>query len=576
MTDEAVLSKLEECTRDANRLQLETLQTIIERNGCARYLQPHFLGYDGPIDCESFKRLVPISSYEDYADHIGRLADGHDDDDDLPILSVDPLLCFFYSSGTSSLKPKLIPYFDSKHSKAASTLAHQASAANVRRLFPPRPSINKILWFLYAGNITETKGGVKVMAASAYPLQNNTNQSKSPLLSMCVSPPQVLFGSDTKQQMYCHLLCGLKNSDSIDGIRAPYAVGLIRAFRLLESEWEKLCDDIKYGSVSSEITEVTMRDSVEELLNGPQPNISKRIREICEGREWSGILGKLWPHLRYVSCVATGSMQQYHPMIKYYAGDVPIMGGDYFSSECSVAINMDRMKPPELTRFVMIPTAAYFEFLPFDLATGLVSKEALDFSGVEIGKAYEVVVTTYRGLFRYRLGDIVKIVGFYNSSPEVEYVSRAPKSPCEVFTERELMTAMENLQPMLRGEDAKAEVMEFTSFFDLESSPKHVVVFMEVSGGCMFLQGNLEESAVVLRRCAASVESSLGSIYNVQRTRGDLGPLEIAVVKSGSFDNLLQMAVENGAPANQYKPPRILRNQNIVDLMRKSIIVTAY
>ncbi|XP_058077880.1 probable indole-3-acetic acid-amido synthetase GH3.6 [Magnolia sinica] len=564
MSEEAILKRLEDSTRYAVEEQIRTLQTILDHNGGARYLASHFQGYNGPLNADSFRRFVPISSYDDYVGPIQALADG----DDRPILSVDPLICFFYSSGTNSSKPKMIPYFDSKPGKEASYLAHQASAALVRRLFPPRPSKNKVLWFLYAGKVTETEGGIKAMAASAFPFHNNS-QSKSQLLSMCISPVEVLLGSDTHQQTYCHLLCGLRYSNSIDCIRAPYAAGLIRAFHLLESKWRQLCEDIDTGTVSSEITDVTMRDAIVEFLGGPQPDIADRIRSFCEGGEWGGVLIKLWPELRYISCVTTGSMEQYYAKLKYYAGDsVMLLGGDYFTSECGVAINMERSNLPQNTKFVMLPTAAYFEFLPFDVSASVCSDAAVDFSGVEVGKMYEVVTTTYRGLYRYRLGDIVKVIGFYNSSPEVEYVMRAPKAPGEVLTEKSLISAMERLRCMLR-EETKVEIVEFASFVDLESSPKHVVIFIEPSI-------EFEESMVFLQRFCLLLEDCLGSIYKVQRKNRDVGPLEISVVKPGSFYELFRAAVENGAPANQYKPPKILRNRTIIDLLKRFVIMTVY
>ncbi|KAJ8622585.1 hypothetical protein MRB53_031114 [Persea americana] len=560
--DEKILKELEYATEHAYKLQLETLQSILDRTATgASYLAPFFLGQGGPTDpdSDSFRRLVPISSYDDYVGPILAMADG----DDRPILSVDPLICFFYSSGTSSLKPKLIPYFDSKPLKSSSDFSHQASAAIVRRLFPPRASINKILWFLYAGNVAETKGGVKVMAASAYPFQNR-GPSTSRLLAMCVSPQQVILGSDTQQQMYCHLLCGLRKFDSIDGIRAPYAAGLIRAMRLLESKWKQLCQDIENGTVSSEITDVAMREAIKEFLEGPKPDIANRIRTVCEKGEWGGVLMRLWPELRYVSCVTTGSMEQYYPKLKYYAGDnLTLLGGDYFASECSVAINLDRVNPPNLTRYVMLPTAAYFEFLPFDLGDGFVAREAVDLSGVEIGKMYEVIVTTYRGLYRYRLGDIVKVTGFYNSSPQIEYVTRAPKMAGEVLTERELMSAMETFQFLLIDE-AGAEVVDYTSVLDTGTSPKHMIIYIEVS--------ELDRSIAFLRKHCSFLEGCLGSIYQAQRASGDLGPLQICVVKPGGFDRLQQAALKNGAPANQYKPPIILRNQGLVDLLRTHVV----
>ncbi|KAI7991130.1 putative indole-3-acetic acid-amido synthetase GH3.6 [Camellia lanceoleosa] len=405
MTDDELITKLEETTKDAPRHQLDTLRAILERNAAVRYLRRRY-PTPAAVDAATFRRSVPLSCYDDdYADHILRIADGSDDD--RPLLFVDSLVCFFYSSGTSSMKPKLIPYFDSAPSKAISFLAHQGSAAILR----------------------STKGGYKAMAASAFPFQGN-NPNASRFLSMSVSPKEVILGSDVEQQMYCHLLCGLRHSDLVDGIRAPYAAGLVRAICLLESKWEQLCQDLEYGYPSSGISDVAMRDSVIEVLSEPQPELAKRFRSICEEEDWGGILSKLWPNARYIKCVTMGNLEQYYSKIKYYGGELPVLGGDYFASECCVGINLDISQPPGLTRFTMLPTAAYFEFLPFDMnQTSARDEETVDLTGVKVGKMYEVVVTTYRGLYRYRLGDIVKVVGFYNSSSQVEFVTRGPKTP---------------------------------------------------------------------------------------------------------------------------------------------------
>jgi auxin responsive GH3 family protein len=437
------------------------------------------------------------------------------------------------------------------------------------RLFPPRTSVNKILWFLYADNITTTKGGFKVMAASSYPLQNSSSNWSQ--FQSCSSPREVILGSNVEHQMYCHLLCGLRNCEFIDAIRVPYAIGLIKVFGLLESKWEQLCDDLERGVPSSEISDVVMRDSVTEVLGGPQPELSSRIRSICEEKNWGGIVCKLWPNVRYIRCVITGSMKQYYPKLKLYAGEVPLLGGDYFASECCVGINLDIIQPPETTRFVLLPTAAYFEFLPFGLdETNVVGEETVDISGVEVGKMYEVVVTTYRGFYRYRLGDIVRVVGFYNSSPQVEFVMRAPKNPSEIVTEKDLMSAMESFQRVLRN-DMGAEIPEFASFLDLTLTPKELKVYIEVREGCMFLQ---EESVVTLKRCGSSMEDSLGGIYMMQRKRGEIRPLAVSIVKPGSFDGFSRLAIENGTPASQYKPPKIIRNRQIVEFIERCILVT--
>ena len=103
--DEEILKKLEDSTKDATRGQLEALRSILEhqsKGGGVRYLRPYLQGYDAPVDANTFRQAVPLSSYEDYVDHINQMADNgpvdhdHDHDHDQPLLSVDPLICFFY------------------------------------------------------------------------------------------------------------------------------------------------------------------------------------------------------------------------------------------------------------------------------------------------------------------------------------------------------------------------------------------------------------------------------------------------------------------------------------------------
>ncbi|KAL8548462.1 hypothetical protein ACS0TY_007676 [Phlomoides rotata] len=471
------------------------------------------------------------------------------------------------------MKPKLIPVFDSKPGRAASLFAHLSSGAILRRNFPPGSSAKKVLGFIYVGNVTETRGGFKAMAATAFPLYSN-NPNASRFLSTYVSPKEVIVGTDVKQQMYCHLLCGLRHYDLIDGISAPYAAGLIKALTLLESHWEKLCEDLETGIPSLIVNDSGMRQSVIAILGGSQPDLSYRVRRICEEMLWEGVVSKLWPNARYIRCVTTGSMAQYYPKLKFYSGEISIVGGDYFASECCVAINLDIVQPSSRTCYVMLPTAAYFEFLPFDIEASCVRDEqAVDISGVKLGKMYELVVTTYRGMYRLRLGDIVKVVGFHYTSPQVEFVMRAPKSSGQIVTEKDLLSTMASFQLMLRDEFG-ADIMEFSSFVDMESEVKQLKIFIEVKNISGLLQNDkFKESVDVRRKCCSVLEDGLGSIYQVTRERGDIGPLSVSIVRTGSFDRLLEEAIRNGAPASQYKPPKIIMNHKIVDYLETYVVM---
>ncbi|KAJ4823989.1 LOW QUALITY PROTEIN: hypothetical protein Tsubulata_039246, partial [Turnera subulata] len=314
-----IVSLLEE----SSLLTHHTLQSILAHQASVSYLHPYLSGHLPPIDAATFRRPVPLSSYDDYADHIDTLANNPDHP---PVLSVDPLQCFFYSTGTTTMKSKLIPCFGSGQTTAASYTL-QASNATLRKLFPAaRPEVNKILWFVSAIDGTTTPSGFKITSLSSLVILNKENQVEH----LLASPREIIYGKNIEHQIYCHLLCALADPDRIDGIRSNYASGLVRAFGMLESKWEQLCDDLENGSP---ISDIAMRESVAQLLGGPRVDLSRRMRMICEKqKEWGGIVSKLWPNVQYVNCITTGSMKQYYSKLKYYAGGVMVLGGNYDAS----------------------------------------------------------------------------------------------------------------------------------------------------------------------------------------------------------------------------------------------------
>ena len=40
---------------------------------------------------------------------------------------------------------------------------------------------------------------------------------------------------------------------------------------------------------------------------------------------------------------------------------------------------------------------------------------------LEVGKNYEIIITNFSGLYRYRIMDIVKVTGYYNNAPKIEF-----------------------------------------------------------------------------------------------------------------------------------------------------------
>jgi auxin responsive GH3 family protein len=76
----------------------------------------------------------------------------------------------------------------------------------------------------------------------------------------------------------------------------------------------------------------------------------------------------------------------------------------YASSECYFGLNLNPLCDPSEVSYTLIPTMAYFEFLPLnkidenaDSISATEQEHLVDLVDVELGQEYELVVTTYAG-----------------------------------------------------------------------------------------------------------------------------------------------------------------------------------
>eukprot|EP01018_Ginkgo_biloba_P040296 Gb_00287 [translate_table: standard] len=77
----------------------------------------------------------------------------------------------------------------------------------------------------------------------------------------------------------------------------------------------------------------------------------------------------------------------------------------------------------------------------------------------------------------------------------------------------------------------------------------------------------------VFEDCCLTVEESLNSVYRQGRVADkSIGPLEIRVVESGTFDKLMDYALSRGASINQYKAPRCVKFTPILELLNSRVI----
>lgn len=563
------LDFIEHVTIHAAEVQAEVLLEILTRNAHTEYLERYRLA--GPTDRKSFKERLPVITYEDLQPEILRIANG----DTSPILSAQPISEFLTSSGTSAGERKIMPTI---HEELKRRTLLYSLLMPVMNQYMKGLDKGKGMYFLFVKSETRTPGGLlaRPVLTSYYKSQEFIERPYDPY-NVYTSPIEAILSSDSYQSMYCQLLCGLAQNHEVLRVGAVFASGLLRAIRFLEEHWKSLCQDIRSGTINDEeVTDPCLRESVMMILR-PNTQLADLIHTECSKESWQGIITRLWPNVRYLDVIVTGAMAQYIKTLDFYSGGLPQVCTMYASSECYFGINLKPLCQPSEVSYTLMPNMAFFEFLPVyrnnneDAGPVITAteqqQELVDLVDVTVGQEYELVITTYSGLYRYRVGDVLRVTGFHNAAPQFEFVCRknvmlsidADKTD-EVELHSAVMNAVKHLEPM------EATLVEYTSYTDTSTIPGHYVLYWELR------TSTLPVPPSVFEDCCLTVEESLNSVYRQCRVADkSIGPLEIKVVEMGTFDKLMDYAISRGSSINQYKAARCVKFTPMVDILNSRV-----
>ncbi|XVE80122.1 hypothetical protein DITRI_Ditri14bG0113900 [Diplodiscus trichospermus] len=580
---EAGLKMIEELTTNAQQIQEQLLGEILKRNAGTEYLSK-FL--HGQTDKQLFKRNVPIVTYEDIRPYIDRIANGEPSD----ILLAEPVTGFFRSSGTSGGQPKLIPHT----AEVANTVAIVSSLYRSVKIkhFGDLDQVGKRMELMFSTPEIETPSGLKASSVSTSLFKGS--QFRTILPKLYTSPIEAIICYDTQQSIYCQLLFGLIQRDEVVTVGSIFASTVLRAIKFLEDYWQELCSNIKTGQISDWITDPGCRNAASLILK-PNPELACSIENIYSCKSWEGIIRKLWPKARYISAIHTGIMIQYTAELEFYCGGLPLVSGFYSCSETVCGINLEPLSKPSDVSYTFLPNMAYFEFLPvkkecinnsqdqvqfnsvsdhcesIDMKSNNEDTEPVDLVNVKPGQYYELLVTTSRGLYRYRVGDILMVVGFHNNTPQFQFVERE-NTILSVYvdktSEAELLKAVTEAKTLLHP--LGFILTGYTSYGDTSSTPGHYVIFWELK----VTEGNniKELDPKIMVECCSRMEESLNYTYKIHRKGNAIDALEIRVVKQGTFDALMDYYVSQGASLSQYKSPTCIKSKEALKILDCRVI----
>jgi hypothetical protein len=242
-----------------------------------------------------------------------------------------------------------------------------------------------------------------------------------------------------------------------------------------------------------------------------------------------------WPSLKFTSSWIGASFDLYRAeIVRDYTDELfPQMT---VSSEVG---HMTMPLDPGLADGPLTVHTNYYEFRSVDAPEP--DDRTLAAHELEVGGVYEIIVTTCSGLYRYCCGDQFRVARIVNGVPTIDFVGRRGVSDLagEKITEQHAMAA-------LRAATADLPVVNAT-FVATWARPSRYVLAVEPARAW---------SAAELARFGATCEAALrrhATRYDLKRSFGDLGPLDVRPLPRGTFDRYREARVARGIPGTQLK-----------------------
>ena len=163
---------------------------------------------------------------------------------------------------------------------------------------------------------------------------------------------------------------------------------------------------------------------------------------------------------------------------------------------------------------------------------------------VESNKEYELIITTYGGLYRYELHDIVEIIGFTGTTPNLIFKTKSGEI---LNISQEKIPAIEVVNKIKDGLNLSFKQVQIFENHD----EKNYEIYIELEKE---IQINANELASKLNEIL--IESF--ELYELYNRMGLMTPLKVILMKNGWTESLYTMKSKGNVPKSQIKLPLII------------------
>jgi hypothetical protein len=515
-------SRWHKLTSKPQKTQNELLLDIIERNHATRFGRDH--RFKSIRSLSDYRHQVAIADYERLRPYVELVQNGERN-----AITAEPIDMFAMTSGSTG-EPKLIPV----------TAKTRENHRQLTRLWYYRALVDhpdlfngKLLGVISPTVEGKTTSGIPFGAASGLIYRSSPRWIKNAY----AVPYEVCEIKDFEAKYYLIMRLALEQDISFIGTPNPSTI-----LKLVQSASENKYDiikDIHDGTIASHCDLASeVRASVASRLR-KNPLRARRLESVIKN---DGALRpkEYWPRLQLIGCWKGGSAGvRLKEFAGWFAKTTPVRDLGYMASEAQMTLPIFDSG----SAGILAIDKNFYEFIP-ESEIDSSAPTILTCSELEEGNLYYIILTTPGGLYRYDINDLVRVAGFYNQTPLIEFV-RKGRDVTSITGEK--LHINQVIDAMARAQKASAvAVQHFRACADVEKS---LYVFSVEVDGVMPSQESLLQ---LLQELDLGLRE-LNIEYSQKRASRRLGAPVLCVMKSGWFERKAQIILRRGGRDTQFK-----------------------
>ncbi len=391
-------------TKKISEVNFEVLKRIISDNAKTEYGILHNFSKINSVD--DFRKNVDLSDYYGFEKYVNRMYNGEEN-----VLTAYPVEIFVNTSGTTN-KPKIIPVTRKSLSVCADACEKKKNDF-IKKYREENGKGSRLFVGLFCDDLDKPHERCMLYTEIYYRYHYESGYLN---FEEYVGGRELMFDKGTQDVFYAKLWSSLLDENVIL-IESIYMYDVLQFLTYFENNYEKVIFDIRRGIIPKEMK---ISDRVRKKLLS-LPVDFKRLdfveRECKKG--FDGIVSRVWPKINLVSGISSKSFVFENRAMERYLHNVPKDFYIYGMSESYIGASIK----PNSFEYSLLFENAFYEFIPCSKDC-VYCGDAITIDKLEVGKLYELVLTSFSGFYRYKTGDMIKIKSCSPERVTFEFVLR--------------------------------------------------------------------------------------------------------------------------------------------------------